>query len=366
MKRTLCGLVALLVSTLCFAQAQGDITWKPVYNGLRANYVQSPGAMRDFDGSVYVVGHAGYCCYAPPYGYELPFILRYASQGATENFPAMDPAPDTHELGFVSLVAYGDGWLMAGVRTTWFSYQDGNGQNRVRTWFAYYADLMEKPLFVLWDAVGPWDEACSGRNTCEGPGPMMPALFWMNGELWLSQGDNMGILQGSSGIVFYTVVLDVLRTSVTVTKQFVSGWPFINGRQIFPPVTDIAVADDGTLRALVSERYIDEVHTPYWDQTQPCWFYYCNEIFEWVSYTGGQSWEKGERSWVDARGRIIWDAGYIRDPLGHVEINNTGLVSNVLTFGDYSPTSGGWSIHWWLPSPPSRPRAPRKHLEAAP
>lgn len=314
---------------------EGDINWKPQ----GANYVQAPSAVRDFDGAVYILGHAGFCCDSPwPWGpgWEQGFIVRYGQEDVTINNPSLPWPEDRHELGFQTVVGFGDGWLVSGVRTTWSSWEWASVTNRTMLWFAYYSSLMGQPEIVWWDAGPAWDEACFFRNTCPGLGPMMPSLVWSSGTLWLIASDGTGYLKDSTGVVAYTVRVELAEHRITLTKQFLASWPYWG-----IPISDVAVATDGTLRALVSRR---------WDAPE-CWWDNCDEIFEWVSKDGGKLWERGGRSWKDSGGRLVWDAGYVKDRLGGVDPDGTVVVSLVSSNPD--PTSGEWKLHWW-----ADPRAP--------
>ena len=316
---------------------QGDIAWKPE----GANYVQGPSAVRDSNGTVYILAHGGLCCDVPwPHGagWEQTFILRYGAEDVTANFPSLPWPEDRHELGFQAVVGFGDGWLASGVRTTWSSWEWASVTNRTMLWFAYYPNLTGPPELVWWDAGPAWDEDCFLRNTCPGLGPMMPSLIWSSGTLWLIASDNTGYLKDSSGVVAYTVSVEVPERRLGVTKQFVSSWSWAHPGI---PISDVALADNGTVRALVSRRW----------ETPECWWTYCDEIFEWVSSDGGKLWEKGSRSWKDSAGRFVWDAGYVKDRFGGIDLDETVIVSLVSTSPD--PTSGEWKLHWW-----ADPRAP--------
>jgi hypothetical protein len=316
---------------------QGDINWRPE----GANYVQSPSAVRDSDGAVYILGHGGFCCESPrpdgP-GWERAFILRYGQEDVTINSSSLPWPEDRHELGFQAVVGFGDGWLVSGVRTTWTSWVINKDTNRTMLWFAYYPSLAGQPELIWWDAGRAWDEACFLRNTCPGLGPMMPSLVWSSGTLWLFASDGTGCLAGTSGVVTYTVTVELAERRIGLTKQFVSSWSWAHPGI---PISDVALADDGTVRALVSRRW----------ELPECWWGACDEIFEWVSRDGGKLWEKGTRSWKDSAGRLAWDAGYVKDRLGAIRLDSTVIVGLVSTNQD--PTSGEWKLHWW-----ADPRAP--------
>lgn len=310
---------------------QGDITWRPQ----GANYVQAPSAVRDSDGAVYILGHAGFCCDSPwPWGpgWEQAFILRYGQEDVTINSSSLPWPEDRHELGFQAVVGFGDGWLVSGVRTTWSSWEWASVTNRTMLWFAYYSSLMGQPEIVWWDVGRAWDYDCRLRNTCPGLGPMMPSLVWSSGTLYLIASDNTGYLAGTSGVVAYTVKVELGERRIGLTKQFVSSWSWAHPDI---PISDVALANDGTVRALVSRRW----------ESPECWWGFCDEIFEWISKDGGKLWERGTRSWKDSAGRFVWDAGYVKDRLGVIDPDATVIVSLVSTSPD--PTSGEWKLHWW-------------------
>jgi hypothetical protein len=344
---------------------EGDIEWKPE----AANYVQGPSAVRDFDGSIYILGNAGFCCEVPgppgP-GWEQVFIVRYGQSEVTALSPAMPWPNDPHEIAFVTVVAHGDGWLVAGIRTTFLSWVIDQNSNRTMIWFAYYSALTRQPDLVLWDVVSTYDYACTLRNSCSGLGPMMPSLIWSSGTLWLFDGDGLGFLAGSPGFVAWTIDFELKShldgwPNLTATKQFWTFWPF---GHVGTPASDVALADDGTVRALLSGG-----------GTSGCWWGNCHQIDEWISSDGGSNWAKGTRSWSDSEGRYAWDAGYVKDRLGAIRLDSTVIVGLVSTAE--APTSGEWKLHWWAdpraPLPRSWGQEPgwqfqrvRRHLEREP
>jgi len=344
---------------------EGDIEWKPE----AANYVQGPSAVRDFDGSIYILGNAGFCCEVPgppgP-GWEQVFIIRYGQSEVTALSPAMPWPNDPHEIAFVTVVGHGDGWLVAGVRTTFLSWVIDQNSNRTMIWFAYYSALTRQPDLVLWDAVSAYDYACHLRNSCPGLGPMMPSLIWSSGTLWLFDGDGLGFLAGSPGFVAWTIDLELKGhldgwPNLTATKQFWTFWPL---GHVGTPASDVALADDGTVRALLSGG-----------GASGCWWGNCHQISEWISNDGGHNWVKGTRSWSDSEGRYAWDAGYVKDRTGGISLDSTVLVGLVSTVE--APTSGEWKLHWWAdpraPLPRSWGQEPgwrfqrvRRHLEREP
>jgi len=342
---------------------EGEIAWRPNHT----NYSQGPAVTQDRF-TTYLLFHTGFCCpgYVPNdwANWERLVLVAYEASTVWSRDPLLYPPPDTHEIGFGSMVwlELQKSWLVVGSRTTWSSWiaweKSGRTlQNRVRGWFALFRDLHSDPYEVWWDANVPWDENCRERNTCDNSiGPLMPTVLWIdavNGflvpqKLWLFVEDNTGSLLGKTGgMVAYTITLD---PEITLHKEFIPVFHFKNGATGTVPLTDIALGiGDGTLYGLATAQFDDHGNAT-------CWYLSCTAIDEWVSGDGGRNWSKGWRTWraptmkspggLDPLPLYVADPAYIRDKFGRIDQGHPSVVSMIAQNDD--PTANTWHLYYWI------------------
>jgi hypothetical protein len=266
--------------------------------------------------------------------------MRWDSLGAAVQFPVLPPAPDgdTHELSFGTVVRGQDGvsWLYAFTRTTktaWRAMLETGVGDRSRVGIAVTPDLMANPYpVVFWDLVYPWSVFAEDRPECRfrsvcGPdestiGPFMPALVYVGDTLQLWVHDPSGTA--------------VYRVDECGTQPQRCGYSTLF---LIPDFawSDIAAADDGSLRALVFSHDGSRGE-------EEC-FYLCPTVDEWVSWDEGRTWERGERSWSAANGLLVADAGYVRDESGGIRLDSTAVVA--LASDSLDPRTYRWRLYWW-------------------
>jgi hypothetical protein len=369
---------------------EGEILWRPTNGPSPATYVQSPWAVRDYDGTVYLGGHAGHCCpgLENPAGWEGPWVIQYTNEAVTAQYPVIPfvnwafqadgvpDATDTHEFGSGTMVRItgplqAEGWLYGSLRTTkksWQTMLDTGVGNRARGNLSFTPDPMADPYpLTFWDAVPPMRIECAPRNTpgCGDKnvaGVMMPALVWIDDVV-------IGGVHYGERLVLYVQDPDgtaawIVRSGdkwATVMEWF-RNWPAIAWG-------DVAWGDDGRLYALVSAR----------DGSRPgeeaCWWWGCRGIDEYVSDDYGERWTRSERSWRTLAGDLVNDACYVRDPRGHIKRDALTVVALIQDSDD--PTGpGNWRLHWWADEGAELPRSwgfepgqfhpPRRHLPREP
>jgi hypothetical protein len=206
--------------------------------------------------------------------------------------------------------------------------------DRLRVGIAVTHDLMADPYPVVWwDIVYPWSvfaenrSECRFRNVC-GPdaetiGPFMPTLVWVGDtlQLWVHDPDG-----------------------TAVYKVEECGWQRCGYSTLFlvPEFfwSDIAVADDGSLRALTF------LHGPAYGE-ELCW-YLCKTVLELMSTDGGRTWRPSGRSWSASNGLLVAEGAYVRDEYGGIKLDSTAVVA--LASESTDPTSGSWRLYWWWPA----------------
>ncbi len=330
-----------------FIGREADVTWKPTWKGITANYIEEPTATLTSDGHLWLLAHAGNCCpgIEDPRGWEIPILLDYGPAAMTPYYPLVDynmARYGDHEMDASGLVRLdAQRWVLFGARTTRASWHGGLPQNRVRGMVTVTEDPRQSPIpNTVRDWIGPWDDACVLRESCQTyhgsiGGPNLTRGVWFRGMLLLYGWDDVGYLWGGDRRgteIVWQVIPDPPSPQAWTPGAAIKLWM----TDTPTPFTDVALGDDGRLYGLGLG-----------DPLAGCWAYNCRGIREWVS-EDGIHWTQGVRSWsLPARpDDCVWMGGYVRDEWGGIKRGAMAVIGMVSP-GCVWATPGPWNLHIW-------------------